>query len=160
MARRAPTVIDCPAGRLVVARRDGRLVADWDVGRGSIAPAAPTDAEAVALAAALGQALAGDESGLGAFAEGAGTPFQRRVWRACRRIPRGETATYGELSRRLGLGRGGARAVGQALRRNPLPVLVPCHRVVSAAGQGGYAGETDGPLSVVKRTLLELERTA
>jgi O-6-methylguanine DNA methyltransferase len=61
-------------------------------------------------------------------------------------------------ARALGLARGGARAVGQALRRNPLPILVPCHRVVSAAGLGGYAGTTEGALAKVKRTLLELER--
>ena len=66
----------------------------------------------------------------------------------------------GELARAIGLGHGGARAVGQALRRNPLPILVPCHRVVSTAGDGGYAGATDGPLLRIKRALLKQEHGA
>jgi methylated-DNA-[protein]-cysteine S-methyltransferase len=154
-----PTTIACAAGVLVVGRRAGELVADWRVPGSTIEPAAPGDREAAALATALRRALVeGDESALEPFEVGAGTPFQRRVWRKCREIPRGRTRTYGELARALGLAKGGARAVGQALRRNPLPILVPCHRVVSAAGLGGYAGTTEGALAKVKRTLLELER--
>ena len=68
-----------------------------------------------------------------------GTPFQRRVWQALQRIPAGETRSYGELAALL---KTGARAVGNACRSNPLPIIVPCHRVVAAAGIGGYAGET------------------
>lgn len=158
--RQQATVIDCPAGRLVVGRRAGALVADWSVSPHCVEPARRDDAEAVGLAHALRRALAGDESRLAGFPVGAGTAFQRRVWTACRTVPRGCTATYGALAERLGLGRGGARAVGQALRRNPLPVLVPCHRIVAADGQGGYSGDTSGALSEVKRTLLELERSA
>ena len=80
-----------------------------------------------------------------------GTPFQRRVWEALLRIPWGETITYGELSGRLdGCG---ARAAGSANARNPVAILVPCHRVVAAGGRlGGYAGGTD-----VKQWLLAHE---
>lgn len=60
-------------------------------------------------------------------------PFTRRVLEACRAIPFGTTVSYGELARRLGCPRA-ARAVGQALARNPAPLLVPCHRVVGAGG--------------------------
>ncbi len=66
-----------------------------------------------------------------------GTPFQQRVWRETASIPRGETATYGELARRLGCP--SPRAVGQALKANPLPLIIPCHRVVARDGPGGYS---------------------
>jgi len=70
-----------------------------------------------------------------------GTPFQKRVWQALREIPCGTTATYGEIARRLGQP-AAARAVGLANNRNPLPIVVPCHRVVGANGSlTGFAGE-------------------
>lgn len=84
----------------------------------------------------------------------AGTPFQQRVWLALTRIPFGETLTYGELAVRLG---SGARAVGNACRHNPVPIIVPCHRVVAAHGLGGYAGSSSGPLLDRKRWLLAHE---
>ena len=68
-----------------------------------------------------------------------GTPFQRRVWGALRAIPAGETRTYGQLAGQLG---SGPRAVGNACRRNPVSIIVPCHRVVAAKGMGGYSGKT------------------
>ena len=83
-----------------------------------------------------------------------GTPFQQRVWQALTQIPVGETLTYGELGARLG---SGARAVGNACRRNPVSIIVPCHRVVAASGIGGYSGSTSGPVLDRKRWLLEHE---
>jgi methylated-DNA-[protein]-cysteine S-methyltransferase len=83
-----------------------------------------------------------------------GTAFQQRVWQALRAIPCGEVRTYGELAARLG---SGARAVGNACRHNPVPVIVPCHRVVGAAGIGGYAGRTAGRELERKRWLLRHE---
>ncbi len=83
-----------------------------------------------------------------------GTDFQQKVWRAMREIPSGQVVTYGELARRLGTS---ARAVGNACRRNPCPIVVPCHRVVSAQGLGGYDGQTEGPLLERKRWLLRHE---
>lgn len=80
-----------------------------------------------------------------------GTPFQRRVWAALAAIPAGEVRTYGELARALG---SSPRAVGGACRANPVPVVVPCHRVVAAAGPGGFAGRTDGSEMQRKRWLL------
>lgn len=85
-----------------------------------------------------------------------GTPYQQRVWRALRAIPAGQTVTYGALARRL---KSGARAVAAACRANPIPVLIPCHRVVAAAGLGGYDGATDGPKLARKRWLLHREGT-
>ena len=82
-----------------------------------------------------------------------GTEFQLRVWRALREIPFGETRTYGDIARRLGRP-GAARAVGMANHRNPLPIFIPCHRVVGANGAlTGYAGGL-----MRKRALLQLER--
>jgi methylated-DNA-[protein]-cysteine S-methyltransferase len=80
------------------------------------------------------------------------SPFQRRVLAAARRIPRGRVVSYGELARRIGAP-GASRAVGQALGRNPVPIVIPCHRVVAGGGRlGGYVGG-----AAIKRTLLRLE---
>jgi methylated-DNA-[protein]-cysteine S-methyltransferase len=83
------------------------------------------------------------------------TAFQREVYEAARRIPPGETRSYGELARLVGRP-GGARAVGTALGNNPLPLLVPCHRVLAAGGKlGGFTAR--GGLQL-KEQLLSLER--
>jgi methylated-DNA-[protein]-cysteine S-methyltransferase len=84
-----------------------------------------------------------------------GTDFQRRVWDAVAAIPYGSTATYGEVA--AAIGRPSAcRAVGAANGRNPLPIVVPCHRVVGSAGAlTGYGGGLER-----KRALLDLERVA
>lgn len=82
----------------------------------------------------------------------AGTAFQRQVWQALQEIPRGATLSYGELARRLGRPQA-ARGVGQAVGANPLPVIIPCHRVLAAGGKlGGYGGGLDR-----KRWLLQHE---
>lgn len=71
----------------------------------------------------------------------AGTPFQLRVWDALARIPYGETRTYGQIAQAIGSPLA-ARAIGMANNRNPLPIAIPCHRVIGASGQlVGYAGE-------------------
>ena len=81
-----------------------------------------------------------------------GTPFQRRVWAALQQIPPGETRSYGDIARALA---SGPRAIGQANGRNPIPIIIPCHRVVGADGSiGGYSG-LDG--ADTKRFLLDLE---
>ena len=67
-----------------------------------------------------------------------GTPFQRAVWDEMQRIPFGRTTTYGELARRLGRP-GASRAVGHACGANPVPIVVPCHRVVAREGLGGFS---------------------
>lgn len=84
-----------------------------------------------------------------------GTPYQKRVWQALQNIPVGQTQTYGELAALLD---SGSRAIGGACRKNPLPLLVPCHRVVAANGSGGFAGHTSGHWLAVKHWLLEHER--
>jgi methylated-DNA-[protein]-cysteine S-methyltransferase len=81
-------------------------------------------------------------------------PFNRRVYGAVRAIPRGETTTYGEIAARLGSS-GAAHAVGLALARNPFPILVPCHRAVSARGE--TSGQPARGGVVTRRRLLSIE---
>ncbi len=98
-----------------------------------------------------------------------GTPFQRKVWKALCDIPYGETETYGQLAGRIGCP-GGARAVGSANAKNPVSIVIPCHRVIASGGRpgeisqknlGGYSAFGIGPKSQrslsLKQKLLELE---
>ena len=86
-----------------------------------------------------------------------GTAFQQAVWAYLSGIPLGETRSYGEVARALS---SSPRAVGQACRRNPLPILIPCHRVVARTGIGGYSGATDGPEMQRKQWLLDHEKAS
>lgn len=83
-----------------------------------------------------------------------GTEFQKTVWNELIKIPLGETRTYGQIAIILN---SSARAVGNACRRNPIQIIIPCHRVVSAKGLGGYAGKTEGEQLAIKRWLLKHE---
>lgn len=83
-----------------------------------------------------------------------GTDFQTRVWRAIQQIPTGAVATYAEIAKHLG---SAPRAVGGACRRNPVPIIVPCHRVVASNGVGGFAGAVMGKHIGIKQWLLEHE---
>jgi len=87
---------------------------------------------------------------------GVGTEFQRRVWRCLRKIPVGATQRYGDIARKL---HSSPRAVGAACRVNPLPIITPCHRVVSIAGIGGYCGQRAGMMISVKQWLLQHEQS-
>jgi methylated-DNA-[protein]-cysteine S-methyltransferase len=81
-----------------------------------------------------------------------GTDFQKRVWKMMREIPYGETATYGGMAMALG---SGPRPIGMACARNPIPIIVPCHRVLASGGkEGGFSGGRGLP---TKRQLLALE---
>jgi len=82
------------------------------------------------------------------------TPFQEKVLNQLVLIPYGETKTYGEIAKKL---KTSPRAVGNACRRNPVPIVIPCHRVVASKGLGGYSGATEGETHDIKRHLLKLE---
>jgi methylated-DNA-[protein]-cysteine S-methyltransferase len=112
------------------------------------------DASAVSAAAIqLEQYFAGRRTEFDLDVDPDGTPFERRVWDEVRAIPYGQTATYADIARRIGRPRA-CRAVGRANGRNPLAVVVPCHRVIGSDGSlTGYAGGVE-----MKRTLLDLER--
>ena len=107
----------------------------------------------LACAAQLREYFAGERTDFDLPLAPEGTPFQRRVWQELTRIGYGRTASYGEIAGRLGLTGHGARAVGLANGRNPIPVVIPCHRVVGADGSlTGYAGGIER-----KQLLLNLE---
>ena len=120
-------------------------------------PTRPADAvrDAGPLRAARGELeayFAGEHREFSLALEAAGTPFQMRVWQELRAIPYGETISYGELARRIGNPRA-VRAVGLANGRNPISIIVPCHRVIGANGMlTGYGGGLER-----KRFLLALE---
>lgn len=82
------------------------------------------------------------------------TPFQQKVLKQLQKIPYGKTRTYGEIAKIL---KTSPRAVGNACRNNPVPIVIPCHRVVAASGIGGYDGARAGSLLNIKRKLLEKE---
>jgi methylated-DNA-[protein]-cysteine S-methyltransferase len=83
-----------------------------------------------------------------------GTPFQQKVWQAIRRIPPGQTLTYAELAQQVG---SGARAVANACGANPIPLFIPCHRVVAANGLGGFMKGRKSDSLNIKRWLLKHE---
>jgi methylated-DNA-[protein]-cysteine S-methyltransferase len=118
-------------------------------------PGDPAAAPFAAAAAQRGAYFAGQLASFDLELEPAGTPFQRTVWLALRDIPFGETVTYGELAARIGA-TGSSRAVGLANGKNPVSIIVPCHRVIGADGSlTGYGGGLPR-----KRFLLDLERAA
>lgn len=84
-----------------------------------------------------------------------GTAFQSRVWQALRQIPSGSTQSYGELAKQL---HSAPRAVGQACGANPIPVIIPCHRVLARHGLGGFMNSVGGDPLAIKRWLLQHER--
>jgi methylated-DNA-[protein]-cysteine S-methyltransferase len=114
----------------------------------------PTDIQvAIDSIAALLRGQPGDLSDAALDMHGV-TPFNRRVYELARSIPRGETRTFAEVAKRLGAS-GASHAVGQAIARNPFTILVPCHRVLSAAGEADGTCVNGGVIT--KRRLLSLE---
>lgn len=83
-----------------------------------------------------------------------GSAYRNQVWTALCQIPFGETITYSALAKKIG---SSARAVGNACRDNPYALFIPCHRVVSVSGMGGYCGRTEGDFMAIKYKLLEFE---
>ena len=149
-------VMDTPLGALGVAWSAAGLRRIWFAGADSAPPVPPEWQRCPEPAFGAGEQLAeyfsGERVDFDLPLDAGGTPFQRRVWQALTEIPYGRTSTYGEIARRLGRPRA-ARAVGGANNRNPLPVVVPCHRVIGAGGSlTGYAGGLR-----IKRFLLDLE---
>ncbi len=84
-----------------------------------------------------------------------GTKFQKRVWRILCNIYSGSTKTYGELAKQLNTS---PRAIGNACRHNPIPIIIPCHRVIAKKSLGGYAGKQDGKMIDIKKWLLGHEQ--
>ena len=138
-----------PLGPMYLTESGGALVRfDWGTGG--------TDASPLLLEAErqLSEYFAGNRKTFDLPLKPEGTVFQRAVWNALCAIPYGETRSYGEIAAQIGAPKA-CRAVGMTNHRNPLPILIPCHRVIGADGSlTGYGGGLDK-----KRFLLELERT-
>ena len=156
----ARTTVDTPIGALVLVASDRGLRAVlWPADapervRLDDARSDPDHPVLVAAAAQLGEYFAGTRTEFDLPLDPVGTDFQREAWAALCTIPFGETATYGEQAAAIGRPTA-ARAVGAANGRNPLSIVVPCHRVVGADGSlTGFAGGLD-----VKARLLAHERT-
>jgi len=160
----AHVFVDSPIGPLTLVAADGELTGLYldapRLGGRQHAPSAETlgapgdpASEPFALAAdQLGAYFAGQLTDFTLPLAPAGTPFQRRVWAALRDIPYGETRSYGQLAGEIG-NPAAVRAVGLANGRNPIAIVIPCHRVIGADGSlTGYGGGLDR-----KRYLLALE---
>ncbi len=140
-----------PVGVVTVSEEDGAIVAlDWGWGRDQSATPLLSRVRERLHAYFDAQPVRFDDLPLAP----AGTPYRLRVWQALRAIPPGETRSYGEIARSAG---GSPRSVGGANAANPIPVLIPCHRVLASTGIGGYSG---GDGLATKRALLALERSA
>jgi methylated-DNA-[protein]-cysteine S-methyltransferase len=170
------TTIDSPAGPVRIIAHEGALTAVEFTAASSVG-ASPRSSRAQAVARAAGRPVGERDNTDPLLVEAArqlrayfdrelkdfdlplrpgGTPFQERVWEQLRLIGYGETATYGEIAARLGLHPGASRAVGAANGRNPIGIVIPCHRVVGVKGSlSGYAGGVER-----KQLLLELEQHA
>ncbi|MET9254636.1 methylated-DNA--[protein]-cysteine S-methyltransferase [Streptomyces sp. NPDC003717] len=154
------TAIDSPYGRLTLIAEDDALCGLYMTdqrhrpAQETFGPRSPAqDPPFAETAAQLGAYFAGDLTAFTVPLTLQGTPFQRTVWNALRAIPYGETRTYGELAAALG-NPAASRAVGLANGRNPVGIIVPCHRVIGASGSlTGYGGGLPR-----KRRLLDLER--
>ncbi|WFF02132.1 methylated-DNA--[protein]-cysteine S-methyltransferase [Micromonospora sp. WMMD964] len=146
------TVLDSPIGEFSVAT-DGTNVCGAAFGRVEAAVDEPGDALSQQTVTELRAYFAGELTAFGIpVSMPRGSAFERAVWREMTRIPYGETLTYGEVARLVGEV-GAARAVGVACNRNPVPVLVPCHRIVGAGGKlVGFGGGLPRKIK-----LLELE---
>ena len=155
MAKRPyDAVIAAPFGRLGVTLQDERL-ADIDFLGARFPYVLRKKLLSGAACRALKTYLRNPKTKFRLPLETGGTDFQRRVWNALQRIPAGKVLSYGELARKL---KTGPRAVGNACRANPIPVVIPCHRVVAANGKGGFMGKTGGKALAIKDWLLTHER--
>jgi methylated-DNA-[protein]-cysteine S-methyltransferase len=148
--------ISTSIGELTLFVDDDGAITRLDFGGRELAAADGDEGAALDDAAAqLTEYLAGERTMFDLPLRASGNAFERLVWAELARIPYGETASYGEIARRIGHP-GAARAVGRANARNPIAIVVPCHRVIGSDGSlTGYAGGLD-----LKRALLALEADA
>jgi methylated-DNA-[protein]-cysteine S-methyltransferase len=157
MQHRAHTVVDSPVGPLTLVATDGELAGLYMIEhrhRPPIETFGELDAEPFAVVAdQLAEYFAGRRTEFDLPLAHGGTPFQRTVWAALQEIPYGETITYAELAERIGRPTA-SRAVGLANGKNPISIIVPCHRVIGSSGDlTGYGGGL-----ARKRHLLDFER--
>lgn len=147
-------VISAPFGRLGVRLTDGCL-SEIDFLNSNVPLVRPRSAAARTVVRALVIYFKHPTRSLRLPLALGGTAFQRRVWRALTRIPPGQVRQYGEIAQAL---KSSPRAVGNACRANPIPIVVPCHRVVARTGLGGFMGREVGRAVQLKEWLLAHER--
>jgi methylated-DNA-[protein]-cysteine S-methyltransferase len=160
-------VLETPTGPFAIVRNaDGSIETLWvndAPSRRRIAACAESPRLLPELSARLEAYFRGEAVHFDDVPLPAGGAYFRACWAACRAIPRGETRSYAELAAAAGASPSAARAAGQAMRRNPLPIITPCHRVVGSSGSlHGFAGHTESRSRAlgIKRTLLEIEAGA
>lgn len=161
MTARRHRSIPTPLGTYLLAAEGEAIIGLWREAQahfpppaalGTLLPADEPDAVLDRAAAQLDAYLAGEREDFDLPLAAPGTDFQHRVWERLRAIPRGRTTTYGTIAQEIGSPRA-AQAVGAAVGRNPISIIVPCHRVLGGDGRlTGYAGGTE-----VKAALLRLE---
>ena len=145
-------LFDTPLGPMALAAEEGALTRLWLPGRSTPRIASHPTPLLEAARTQLAEYFAGERKSFDLPLAPRGTAFQKRVWRALEDIPWGETRSYRDIALAADCPKG-FRAVGMANHENPLPIFIPCHRVVGADGAlTGYAGGLD-----LKRRLLELE---
>jgi methylated-DNA-[protein]-cysteine S-methyltransferase len=168
------TICDSPAGPIRVVAQDGALTAVEFLSEPPAAASPRSSMKVAAVTSAgrdIGERVDDDPLLLEAVRQlhgyfdrtrkefdlplrPSGTPFQQRVWEQLQRVGYGETVSYGQIAARMGLQPGASRAVGAANGRNPIGIVIPCHRVVGSNGSlSGYAGGVER-----KHLLLDLER--
>ena len=144
--------IESPLGPIALTS-DGRHLTDLEIGRHVVKPT--TDSIIDAASAQLGEYFAGHRTEFDLPLKATGTAFQESIWQALQKIPFGQTTSYGELGQAVGKPRS-ARAVGGAVGANPLPIVIPCHRVLASDRRiTGYSGGDGIP---TKEKLLDLEK--
>lgn len=152
---RFQAIISAPFGKLGIRCSDTDLLGvEFLSGKTKVQP--PQGAMAKAIVAELEAYLADPTHEIDLPFELDGTHHQCNVWQAMLEIPVGQTLTYGELAKKIG---SSAQAVGQACGSNPIPVVIPCHRVVGKTGLGGFMQHADGDSLDIKRWLLAHEKS-
>ena len=144
---------DFPFGRFGVEEKEGAVTHLYLKPAGAVLPAEERETPLLAEAMRqLAEYFAGERREFELPLAPEGTPFMRRVWAELVKVPYGAIATYGEIAERIG-NPGGSRAVGLANNRNPIAIIIPCHRIIGSSGKlVGYAGGVE-----LKERLLALE---
>jgi methylated-DNA-[protein]-cysteine S-methyltransferase len=146
-------VFSCPFGGIGLRLQENRLFSlDFIYQR--ISAECFSSPEAESIATDIRQYFYNPQVSFDCKLQLSGTAFQKKVWLQLQQIPSGQVLTYGELAEKL---KTSPRAVGNACRKNPVPLVIPCHRVVAKNGLGGFAGNTEGESVQVKQWLLDFE---
>ncbi|MDH4226594.1 MAG: methylated-DNA--[protein]-cysteine S-methyltransferase [Deltaproteobacteria bacterium] len=145
------SIADTPVGSVSVVVKDG-FVVEVSIGGAQGCFAADAQHEARKAALALKRYFSGEREKFSSLRlKPAGSAFEKAVWKEISRIPYGHVTTYGDIARSLG-NAGAARAVGSACGKNPIPIIIPCHRVVAKGSIGGYSGGLS-----IKKALMKIE---